>query len=1346
MKLTDTSQICPYTGLRSFTEEESLYFKGRDEQIDQVTAQLEERKFLMLTGASGEGKSSLIYAGLIPNARAGFFKSKFANWTVVDFRPERSPVRSMALALADKFSISPETIETEIRRGFSSLIDLYLNSRFYVADGNNELSTATEQEKKLRARNASNLLIIVDQFEEFFTNPENYYNDHPSTDSQIVVNLVLETARLALQQNLPIYVVCTMRSDYIGQCSSFRGLPEYIGYSQFFVPRLKRKELRQVIEEPAILSGNRISQRLTERLVYDLAEGVDQLPILQHALSQIWLMANRGTDEMDLIHYAMVGGMPADELPRDDAGVFAEWFNTLPDFQKEFYQETGLNKVIENHARRLYETAADHYNRGTLENPISIKDAKNVIALAFSCLTKIDNSRAVRNRMTLKEITAVINRPSLSVAVVGKVLDIFREEGNSFIRPFKTENIASHSLAEDSVLDITHESLIRNWGILNKWASQEFEFYSTFLDLKKQLDRWKAHRKSQGYLLPIGPLSYFEHWYLKCNPNVAWISRYIDHNESEGNTVSQSEKLLADLRAYLRLSAGNVAISRAFLKYGAEKILLTVSTIIVLLLCGFYVFDAAQKRNDRVIDRVHQETATMMASKVVPNEAKAENLFINERLKPGSLVAYLRSIPDPKERLALSCYVYTDLLIIDKKYKGPLRQGLVDIIEETLSAVKAKGDDDFRLARSNQFMLALMYDNYYNPGAGLDKRLEDKASSLYDLIQTFFNDKTRYKVSLSLSLNESIQHWLTFGRPTKDQIVALIDRISPLSNPDAKTTFETFYPKGSYESNGVRANDYNGGYQTLASLYAAAGDVDGVTWCFEKLKGQPDYFSDKLFNNYANVIGYFYQFGHRAAVPKVVSWVSQNYSSILPHLVYRELFVNSGYISHLFRVNFLIRRPQLEEGNLFVNLCFADRDQFLAIAEDYQKSLASLKDPAERDFLLAISYKRIAMAQHKYHFDRELTVSTAYLDALLDKAWEHYSKLSEAELEKPTSLTYHYVTEARTTEIKRRHIFLYPDYIGGWHSHKYHSDLFLAYILKNDLINKAYKTIEDLNQIHYWLAARYEPFIVFVQVSENHYPINDSLLTAAWNLIERHPAGGSFDGNLFAVVLSNNAFERGDTAAATSFYRRINERELVSSTNRYETYNRNFLYNQLMELAKNLALIGKNEESVRIIEALGKNTQRTIAYLYSAKELYDHGYEPSTFIFLDSAFSEMKDFDPENLPFYLEYRGRVVGLMNKIGGARLVDMGAEVYREIPELRKFFATERMIQGIAARGDFHAAHAAIPSTLTDEQDLECRNVILLSAARANEKENNLEGWPAFDSFMRINEDFVLFFGFL
>lgn len=86
--------------------------------------------------------------------------------------------------------------------------------------------------------------------------------------------------------------------------------------------------------------------------------------------------------------------------------------------------------------------------------------------------------------MTLAELTAIINTPAISTEVVSEVLNIYREEGNSFIRPYKTDDPATHKIADDTVLDITHESLIRNWDKLNTWANQEFEFYTTYLDFK----------------------------------------------------------------------------------------------------------------------------------------------------------------------------------------------------------------------------------------------------------------------------------------------------------------------------------------------------------------------------------------------------------------------------------------------------------------------------------------------------------------------------------------------------------------------------------------------------------------------------------------------------------------------------------------------------------------------------------------------------------------------------------------------------------------------------------------------------------------------------------------------
>ena len=272
-------KICPYPGLRPFNEEESIFFRGREEHVEKIISDLQEKNFLMLTGASGDGKSSMVYAGIIPNARVGFFKARFNSWVIADFRPERSPLKNLAIVLSTKLGYNNvELVEKELNYGFSSLIDLYKKSPFYLDLNADEYKKADDVEQKKLKRKAANLFILVDQFEEFFTNSENYNNGKASVSAQITVNLLLETARIALAEKLPIYIVCTMRSDYIGECAVFRGLPEYIGFSQFFVPRLKRKEVYQVIEEPAILSGNKISNRLIETLINE-CDGLDQLPI-----------------------------------------------------------------------------------------------------------------------------------------------------------------------------------------------------------------------------------------------------------------------------------------------------------------------------------------------------------------------------------------------------------------------------------------------------------------------------------------------------------------------------------------------------------------------------------------------------------------------------------------------------------------------------------------------------------------------------------------------------------------------------------------------------------------------------------------------------------------------------------------------------------------------------------------------------------------------------------------------------------------------------------------------------------------------------------------------------------
>ena len=1349
--MTDQQTICPYTGLRSFTEEESLYFKGRDLQIDQITALLEQNKFLMVTGASGEGKSSLIYAGLIPNARAGFFKAKYTNWVVADFRPERNPVHNMAEALAKTFETNSSTIETELRRGFSSLIDLYTNSDFYIDETDQHWQHLDELQKKDRKRKAANLMIIVDQFEEFFTNPENFYHEAPTEDSQVVVNLVLETARIAIKRNIPVYIVCTMRSDYIGQCAAFRGLPEYIGFSQFFVPRLKRKDLKQVIEEPALLSGNRISQRLIERLVYDIAEGVDQLPILQHALSQIWRAAAYGRKEMDLIHYAQVGGMPASELPDDEQAQFREWFVQLPEKKQKYFEDTGLHKIIEIHASVLYENAWEYHNNSYPDRIITQQDAKRIIALTFSCLTKIDNSRAVRNRMSLAEITSIINNPAITTEVVGEVLRIYREEGNSFIRPFKTDDPATHKISADTVLDITHESLIRNWNKLNKWANQEFDFYNTYLDFKKQLDRWKNSGKSSGFLLPIGPLTYFENWYNTCKPNVGWIKRYSEIQEDQAKATTDAEMVLADVRDFIKRSAKKVAVTRAFMKYGPQRIAIMLAIAAMIILSGFYWFDAEQKQNDRVIKKVRSETLNLMKSKEVGSDVKAMPLLIEERYNPGSMIAYLNAL-DVRGRTTLSVGTYKQLLLIDKHDTSVLKSELKELIQANFKESAASGTDHpFLVTELNKYATLLAYDNYYNPDEGTERMLRDIVDEVYRQVLVFFKTQSLFQATIPLELNYGLQQWLTFGHVTAERVDTMLALFSPFENAGGRAIFNVYYPKGSNEINGRIPNDFNGGYHTLASLYAALGEVSKVIQCFETLKqtGQNDYFTGSLFNNYNHILGIMYQFGHQDKVDLVVKWLSTNYITNTPLTIFRNSVIRAGYISHLYRVNIEKNILRSYKGYLFPNLALAKREVFNALSDEYEKLISEIAEPSLRHYTMAIQKKRRAIFDNKYQYDRGFKIDLSHQENLLRDALDHYRLVSKDSLEVLIPVTLPYYSDGiRNRQIKRKHLFVYPDYMEGWFSWTYHSDLFFNYIDKNNLFDELYTTPADLGMIHFWIAKANEikPFTNGGEAFDNNFLLRDEALNRVLSLADTHPQGKSLDQNLVCLILANRAFNRGDSVSGMNYYHRFNRDDFAASRDKYEYLEKTFFLNQLKELCINLALSGHQEAAVALAEKFEKDHEKAFAYIFMAEKLYLKQTSPLAFVYLDSVFSKSKEVDFSQFNFganqAIDYRFNLILLMSRIGGKQLNGLSNNFFAEIIEQNKNGAVLRKVYGIAEEGNFFRAKTAIPATLTETDELFTRSLIVWQACQKKELEKGELKWKKMDDFITHDFNYIFY----
>lgn len=625
-------KICPYPGLRPFNEEESIFFRGREEHIEKITSQLQEKKFVMLTGASGDGKSSIVYAGVIPNARAGFFKAKFNNWLIADFRPERSPLKNMAITLAEKLGYTDILyVEKELSFGFSSLINLYKKSPFYLDYNGQIWNSADETERKKLKRKAANLFILVDQFEEFFTNSENYNNGKASVNAQAVINLLLETAKIALAEDLPIYIICTMRSDYVGQCAVFRGLPEYIGFSQFFVPRLKRKEVHQVIEEPATLSGNRISNRLIETLINE-CEGLDQLPILQHALNSIWKChVQDGATEMDIIHYAKVGGIDAKLIPEDQKATFFSWYNNQPEFKQKFLEGGSLANVLNAHARELFESSVDYCRQHiardgstSLTTSISREDAQRILKKIFTCLTKINDSRAVRNRATILEIKQIIGEKVDNKLIEGLV-NIFREPGNTLLKPYILSSFTgSNDLHDEDILDITHESLIRNWTELAEWTKQDHENVSVINDLKKQVERWEEQDRSKDYLLTIGSLTYFKNWYKTLNPNPYLLAKYDTSNLSPAQKLEEASQFIRPAADYIKISEKTIKRKR--------RAALVIASVIILILIGFTSF-AFKERNKALNQQeiVNQKTEEAKISEKLANNAK--NNALNQMSK-----------------------------------------------------------------------------------------------------------------------------------------------------------------------------------------------------------------------------------------------------------------------------------------------------------------------------------------------------------------------------------------------------------------------------------------------------------------------------------------------------------------------------------------------------------------------------------------------------------------------------------------------------------------------------------------------------------------------------------------
>lgn len=473
----ETVPANPYPGLRAFEPDDSSCFFGRERETDELRRRLRQTRLLAVVGASGSGKSSLVRCGLVPSLHAGFMSGAGSRWRVAIFRPGQDPIGSLAAALArsgvlgDAGAASPDTPAAPEATAPRLPLEVALR------DSSLGL-VATVRQAALPP--GDNLLLVVDQFEELFRFRR---RQGPQTDDEAAafVKLLLEAARApeghraAGAAATPIYVVLTMRSEFIGECMAFQGLPEAINAGQYLVPGLSRDALRAAITGPAAVRGVAVAPRLLVRLLNEVGElaeanaGSDQLPVLQHALMRTWdaWAADHATGEpIDIRHYQQIG--------------------TLRD-------------ALSDHADLAWKELAAPREQSMAEK-------------LFKALTVTNDDGLGLRRPTafglLRQACAA--QPE----ELARVIDVFRAPGRAFLLP-----AAGVALRDDDVVDITHESLMRLWQRLVSWVQQEARATEVYRRLQRSA---RQHAAGEAGLWRPPELTLGWRWRQETAPTAAW--------------------------------------------------------------------------------------------------------------------------------------------------------------------------------------------------------------------------------------------------------------------------------------------------------------------------------------------------------------------------------------------------------------------------------------------------------------------------------------------------------------------------------------------------------------------------------------------------------------------------------------------------------------------------------------------------------------------------------------------------------------------------------------------------------------------------------------------------------
>lgn len=273
---SEVKEDCPYRGLEPFTPETAEFFFGREDEIRLLHQKLNDLRFVMLIGASGSGKSSVVRAGLVP-------RLLLQNWQVMTMTPGDTPMQ-----------------------GLRRLLQRYLKLQSFSESRQKELLSVFDQEGLLAFTRATEskvpgsdpLLLVIDQFEEIFT----------QSAKEIQKQFIYELLSIWRVPSL-LYVVGTMRADFFHHWLSTGQPTSVIQEDAVILGSLLGENLKAAIIEPARKQGYRLEEGLLRLLLKDIEEEKNSLPLLEFTLAELWHRRNTNNRQLTVKAYEQIDGL-----------------------------------------------------------------------------------------------------------------------------------------------------------------------------------------------------------------------------------------------------------------------------------------------------------------------------------------------------------------------------------------------------------------------------------------------------------------------------------------------------------------------------------------------------------------------------------------------------------------------------------------------------------------------------------------------------------------------------------------------------------------------------------------------------------------------------------------------------------------------------------------------------------------------------------------------------------------------------------------------------------------------------------------------------------------------------